>query len=78
MRGKREVAFVTGDYVASRINFFHSPCHLPTAALDLAAPDVVLDAGRRSRTKCGTGGSGRKVKGYPSGGRGAWEDHCTG
>ena len=56
---------------ANHINFLHPACHRPAAARGLADPDVVQDAGRRSRAKIGTEGSGRKAERHSGRDRGA-------
>ncbi len=46
---------------ANYINFFHTACHRPAAALGLADPGLVQPAGRGSRTKCGIENPGRSA-----------------
>ena len=55
--------------VANYINFFHTTRHR-AAAIGLADPDVVEDAGRRSRSKSGTEGFAQRPEGHPGGDRG--------
>ena len=47
--------------VARYINFFHTACHRPAAALSLADPGLVQPAGRRSPAKRGTADPGRSA-----------------
>jgi len=47
---------------------------LQRPAFCVADPDVVEDAGRRSRPKSGTEGSGRSAEAHPGAGHGAWPE----